>query len=253
MYSILLKLYLLCKKYTIMINSLLLIITSWFIGYANIFLMKCWYCIAMTFLLLLRIPDFIEKKQHHYLFELCYYINILTIIIFICNYDISYIYPFLHGTFITYSLLMKDKFVYNDISKTTSLAIHSFSTIISFNVYWHYKIINMSVLTMKTYLYYLGISLLIYLGWLIPYSIYVYNYNGESITCVKYYNKLKTHEKVNLLHKIYYILVHMIAVFISVSIGIIMMHSYDLNKLLCGIQILSAIIYSNVDQNKLET
>ena len=67
---------------------------------------------------------------------MCYYINIIAIIILTNNWNIHLIYPFLHGPFIFYSLFFKDKFMPTDLSKTTSFALHTFGTIVTNRVYW---------------------------------------------------------------------------------------------------------------------
>lgn len=250
MISKILKIYSYIEKHSITIITIFLTITAWLLGNANLNLLKYWYCFMMSILLIIRIPDFIKKNCYHYFFELCYFLNILTIFILLLNSNLKLTYPFLHGTFICYSLFMKDKFIFDDLSSTTSFALHSFGTIITKKIYWNnINTLSFSELTLKSYLYYLKLSTLIYLTWLMPYCIYAFLYNGNSITSIKHCNRLKSNEHPSLLHKIYYVLVHMLLVFISVSIGIIMMHSYLLDNIFCSIQVLTSLIRGNYTFN----
>jgi len=43
----------------------------------------------MSFLLGIRVSEFIEIKYYHFLVEMCYYINILTMFIVILDMDIE--------------------------------------------------------------------------------------------------------------------------------------------------------------------
>ena len=136
MISKVLKMYSYVEKYSMVIITVFLSITAWLLGNANLNLLKYWYCLLMPILIIMRIPDFIKKKYYHYFFELCYFLNILTIFILLGNADLKITYPFLHGTFICYSLFMKDKFMFDDLSSTTSFALHSFGTIITNKIYY---------------------------------------------------------------------------------------------------------------------
>lgn len=249
MFSLLTKTYSFTIKYSVTLITILFGTTCWLFGNGNINILRLWYCIIMPLLFLLRIPDYIKRKYYHFFYELCYYINILSIIILLLNYDLKIIYPFLHGPLMSYSLL-KDKFSIINLNHATSFALHSFGTIITHKIYWNSQnILNISDLTTKTYFTYLKTCSLIYLTWLIPYCIYIFNYKGITLTSIKYYAKLKENEKPSFINKIYYLSFHIFLFFLSISFGIILMHSYELDTLFCILQMVVSLINGNKNYN----
>jgi hypothetical protein len=248
MFSFLSKIYLQIEKYSLTIITLLFGITCWLFGFGNIDLLRLWYCIIMPILFILRIPDFIKKKYHHFFYEFCYFINILAIIILLFNYNINIIYPFLHGPLLLYSLVLKDKFNLTNLSETTSFALHSFGTIITYKIYWNN--LETTILTLDTYFAYIKKCSFIYLSWFVIYSIYLFYYSGYSLTSLKYFAKLKENEKPNVINKLSYLVVHLILIFISTSFGIVLMHNYKLDKLFCFLQLIISLINGNINYNK---
>ena len=164
------------NKFSSTFIILLISITSWLCGVSNINLLKYWFCLTMPFVLLLRFYDYIKKKYYHFLIELCYFINFLTIYFLIYDIDLKLLFPFLHGTFICYSLFLKDKIILNNMDTTTTFLIHSFSTITTHKIYWSTNnYLTIFSLNVDSFIYYLKKCELLYLTWFIPYIIYAIN------------------------------------------------------------------------------
>jgi hypothetical protein len=221
----------------------ILVTTGWILGHDNDLLIKYWYTIIMSLLLVIRIPDFKKRKYHHFLSELCYFVNLSAIYFMLMELDIKSIYPYLHGPLLLYAIFSGDAFIPHDLSKTTSFALHSFGTIVTRHLYWKSdKILTLNDLTTDTFIHYLKICIGIYLMWFLPYSCYVFCYKGKSLTMIKYTLKLKEEDSVKFIVKVSYLLKHMTMTIFSISIGILLMHWYQLDNFMCGMQILSGII-----------
>ena len=157
--------------------------------------------------------------------------------------DVKPIYPYLHGPLLFYAIFSGDAFIPHDLPKTTSFALHSFGTIVTRHLYWNgSEILTLNNLTIDSYLHYLKICSGIYFLWFIPYSCYVFWYKGKSLTMIKYTLKLKEDDKVTFIIKISYLFKHMILTIFAISIGIILMHWYELDNFMCGMQLCSGII-----------
>lgn len=228
-----------------------LVATGWLLGNNNHLLLKYWYSFIMGILLIMRIPDFKQKKYHHFFSEMCYFVNILAIYFLLMNLDLKPIYPYLHGPLLLYAIVSGDAFIPHDLSKTTSFALHSFGTIVTRRLYWNgSNTLSLDNLSLDSYYYYLSICMVIYFLWFIPYSCYVFCYRGKSLTMIKYTLKLKEEDYVSLITKIIYLLIHMIVTSGAISVGIILMHSNTLDNIMCGVQLASGIVqgsyyYSN--------
>ena len=94
--------------------------------------------------------------------------------------------------------------------------MHTFGTIVTNRVYWKSNFaLSIQNLNFESYLFYLKPVILLYLTWLIPYSIYLFLYKGTKITSVKYYAKLKENEQPSNITKINYLLVHFLLIFLK--------------------------------------
>jgi hypothetical protein len=219
--------------------------TTWLLGKNDHQLLKYWFPIVMIGLLALRIPDFMTKKYHHFLSEMCYYVNIIAIIILINGYDIRYVIPFLHGPLLSYAIFSGDAFVPNDLPRTTSFAIHALGTVISRRLYWSGDAklwLDMNDLISGSFVYYFAVSFLIYLIWFVPYSCYVFWYKGESLTMLRYTLKLHVSEEVSKSTKLRYLFGHMFGTMFSIVLGVILMHNWLLDDIFVGAQILSGFV-----------
>jgi hypothetical protein len=228
-----------------MFLMVLCIATSWLLGKNDHYTLKYWFAIIMGCLLLIRIPDFKKKKYHHFFAELCYYVNVLTMIILLTNIDIRYIFPFLHGPLLIYAVFSGDAFIPHSMPRSTSFALHTFGTVVSRRLLWtgdSSMLLNFDDLFAGTYWTYLQTSIIIYLGWFIPYTCYVFWYNGTSMTMLKYAQKLDIKDQVSTGAKVIYLVKHMILTIIAVSIGIILMHNWILDYIVVAIQIISGFV-----------
>ena len=221
----------------------ILVATGWILGHNNDLLVKYWYVLIMSLLLAIRIPDFKQKKYHHFFSEMCYFVNLLAIYFLLIDYDIKLIYPYLHGPLLLYAIFTGDAFIPHDLSKTTSFALHSFGTIITRHLYWNGNhFLSLNDFTLDSYFHSLKLCVGIYFLWCIPYSFYVFSYRGKSLTMIKYTLKLKENDDVSFTTKISYLFKHMILTILAISIGIVLMHWYELDNLMCGLQLCCGII-----------
>lgn len=223
----------------------LLVTTTWLLGLNDLKLLRYWFAFVMTSLLIIRIPDFRKKKYHHFLSEMCYFVNIFSIIISATNIDIRVVYPFLHGPLLVFAITSADAFIPHDISRTISFAVHTFGTVIFRKIYWNSdpsRMLNFYDLKSWSFKYYMQTSIALYLVWFIPYSIYLFSYNGNSLTMLRWTLKLKPDETITLKTKLKYLFGHMTSTTISLVLGIILMHFYWLDCFAVGMQILSGLV-----------
>lgn len=220
----------------------MVIATAWLLGTDNHDLLRIWFPIGMTALMLIRIPDFIKQKYHHFLGEMCYFVNYITMGMMMMGTDIRIVFPFLHGPLMLYAITSGDGFIPHDLSRTTSFAIHAFGTVVSRRLYWHGNetlLLSLSDLFPNSFVYYLKSSFLIYLVWFLPYSCYVFWYKGKSLTMLRY--TMKT-EEVYITTKIRYLVWHLFNSMFSVSFGILCMHSFAIDSLMVSLQIFNGFL-----------
>ena len=221
----------------------ILVITGWMLGHNDDLLLKYWYAIIMSLLLIMRIPDFKRKKYHHFFSELCYFVNLAAIYFMLMDLDLKPIYPYLHGPLLMYAIFSGDAFIPHDLPKTTSFALHSFGTAVTRHLYRNgNEILSLNDLTIESFLHYLKICTGIYFLWFVPYSCYVFWYKGKSLTMIKYSLKLKENDNVTFMTKVSYLFKHMMLTISSISIGIILMYWYELDNFMCGMQVCCGII-----------
>lgn len=220
----------------------MLITTVWLMGKSNIYLIKCWFAILLSILLTCRIVEYIRSDQYHFLAELCYYINVITIIMVNTDIDIRYIYPFHHGPLLLFCILFRDAFIPHSLPRTISFAIHTFGTIITRKIYWSESSdLWLNEITWESYIYFLTRSMAIYMIWFIPYAIYILTYSGKKITMITYRLRL-SNEKIDKNTRILYLLAHLVGILIALSMGIFLMHNWILNYIAIIIQLLSGLV-----------
>ena len=222
-----------------------IIITTWFLAHDNHKKIKLWYSITLFLLLLFRCISYYRKEYLLHMLEMCYFINLVSIFYVQSNYDIRYIYPFMHGPLMVYSLIYGDAFIPHDLAKTTSYSIHTFGSVITRRLYWNgdSKLwLSWNDLPNNFY-HYLYWCLILYLTWLIPYCIYLYMYDGNMTTMIKYVYRLNKDDIISSKQKIQYICGHMFFIIISLIIGIISMHCWQMNYFIVACQIISGFIH----------
>lgn len=219
--------------------------TAWLCGSNNHTYLRYWYVFTMATLFITRIYSFYRKNYLLYLYELCYAVNIVSMFSVYLNIGIEYVYPFLHGPLIAYSLFFGDALILHDLDKTTSLAVHCFGAIITRRLYWHGDeklTLEFSDLTLESFKQKMLISFLCYSIWAFLYSVFfLFPYNGQGLTMVRYVARLEKYEKIPNFTKIKYIFYHMIYSFCALIIGNLSMYIWQLDYLLITIQIISGI------------
>ena len=221
--------------------------TAWICGHDDHNLLKLWYVFTMFTLFCTRICSFYRKDYMLYLLEMCYVVNIVSMFSVYFNVGIEYVYPFLHGPLIAYSLFYGDALIVHDLDKTTSLAIHAFGAVITRRLYWQGDIItirSLNLLSIESFSKDMLTSFVCYLFWAIPYVLlYLLPYNGNKQTMIKYVAKLKNNDIVTFQMKMQYIFWHMIYVMGALIIGNLTMYCWQLDYLLIFTQVLSGIIH----------
>ena len=220
------------EYFSYMFSICALVATGWLLGNNDHLLLKYWYAFIMSLLMVMRIPDFKQKKYHHFLSEMCYFVNLLAIYFLLMDYDLKPIYPYLHGPLLLYAIASGDAFIPHDLSKTTSFALHTFGTIVTRRLYWN-GLDNLSSNDLSFYSYYAYLKICM--------GIY-FAYKGKSLTMIKYILKLKDEENVRSITKITYLLKHMILTICSISFGIGLMHWKTIDNIMCTLQLCSGIV-----------
>lgn len=167
-------------------------------------------------------------------------------IILLYDYDIKYIYPFLHGPLLIYSITSCDAFIPHSLYRTTSFIIHTFGTVVSRRLYWDGlgETLNMDFKTTDEfyasfYSHFIK-CFMVYLVWFIPYALYVFSYSGSSITMLRYI--LKTEDNVSTYNKLKYLINHLLGTMIGVSLGIVLMHNWKLDYVCVILQIMCGFL-----------
>jgi hypothetical protein len=109
------------RKFISYVFSMILFGTTiWLCAYNDHELLKWWYISIMSLLLIIRIPNFFKRKWHHFLYEMCYFVNIYTFFNFGTGGDIKQVFPFLHGPLMMYAIVFRDAFIPHNFQRSTS-------------------------------------------------------------------------------------------------------------------------------------
>jgi hypothetical protein len=219
----------------------LMCITSWIFGKGDIELIRYWYFFSMCCLLFIRISEFVEINYHHFLIEMCYFINILTMFVVLFNIDIRIVYPFTHGPLLFYCVMFGDAPIPERLSRTITFTIHAYSALVSRKIFWSQFSEFTEYLTFNNFILEFIRAYKIYLIWFVLYSIYLFRYNGKSETMIKYMFKLNRSEQPDIKIKILWIITHMFCIMLTCSFGILVRYNYWLNVFVVSLMLISAI------------
>lgn len=219
----------------------LLCITSWVFGTGNIQLIRFWYVFSLACLLGIRTAEFVEIKYYHFLTEMCYFINIVSMWVVLFDYDIKLIYPFTHGPLLLYCIVFGDAPIPDRLTRVLTFTIHSYSTLVSRKIYWASNYINPPINNFNTFGNELIGAMKIYLVWFIIYSIYLIGYNGNSDTMIKYMFKIDKNTQPSLGLKLLWLGTHFIIILATCAFGIISKYNYWLNIVIVLLMLASGI------------
>jgi hypothetical protein len=225
----------------------LLCITSWIFGYGDLNLIRYWYVFSLGFLIGIRAIEFVEIKYYHFLTEMCYYINIVSIIVVLFDFDIKLIYPFTHGPLLLYCIVFGDAPIPDRLTRVLTFVIHSYSAVVSRKIYWikNYNLTDTNCLiSFETFINELKQSIVIYLAWFIVYSIYLLKYNGKSDTMIKYMFKIDKNTQPSLKLKLLWLAIHFATITITCSFGVITKYNYWFNNFVIIVMLLSGIFHT---------
>lgn len=220
------------------------ILMTWILATNDHKLIKYTYLGIMISLLCFRTISFFRRGFQYYLLEMCYVINIISLFVIALDYDIKIIYPFMHGPLMCYSLIYGDALIFNNLAKTTTYAIHSTGSIVTRRLYWNGDNTTFSLddLTYDSFLLTLKQCMIVYFCWAIPYYIWLFLYNGNMITMVRYMHRVNLEDNVTIYMKVKYIVLHFFGITASLLIGIFSMYCWQFNYLMVGCQIVSGFV-----------
>lgn len=227
--------------YSIPFVITLMCITSWVFGTGDVQLIRYWYVCSMCVLLGLRISEFVEIKYHHFLVEMCYFINVLTMGVVLVGYDVRIIYPFTHGPLLFYCVLFGDAPIPDRLTRVLTFSIHCYSALVTRKIYWCENYDFEQFLTWENFLSEFVISLQIYLVWFIFYSVYLIKYDGKSDNMIKYIFKIDKKTIPSIWTKLLYLVTHFTLVMFTCGLGILFRYNYWINNIVVSLMILSSI------------
>jgi hypothetical protein len=196
----------------------------------------------MCLLLGLRISEFIEIKYHHFLIEMCYYINFITMVVVLMGWDVKIIYSFTHGPLLFYCILFGDAPIPDNLTRTLTFAIHCYSALVTRKIYWTETNDLDQILTWDNFYSEFVLSLKIYMCWFILYSLYLIKYNGKSDNMIRYIFKIDKQTIPRIQTKLLYLLTHFCAIVTTCSFGILFRYNYWVNNFVVGLMILSSLV-----------
>jgi hypothetical protein len=222
----------------------LLCITSWIFGYGDLNLIRYWYVISLGSLIGIRAMEFVEIKYYHFLTEMCYYINVISIIVVLFDFDIKLIYPFTHGPLLLYCIIFGDAPIPDRLTRVLTFVIHSYSALVSRKIYWTKNYYLLETNNLETFIKEIKQSITIYLLWFMVYSIYLLKYNGKSNTMIKYMFKIDKNIQPSIKLKLLWLITHFATIILTCSFGIITKYNYWLNNFVIIIMLLSGIYHT---------
>jgi hypothetical protein len=229
------------NHYSVPFVVTLMCITSWIFGYGNIQLIRYWYVFSMCLILGIRISEFVEIKYHHFLIEMCYYVNILTMYVVLMNYDIRIVYPFTHGPLLFYCVIFGDAPIPDRLSRVITFAVHCYSALVSRKIYWSENFFLGQHITWDDFIVEIVRTFKIYFVWFLFYSVYLLKYNGNSDNMIRYIFKIDKQTIPSIKTKLLYLLIHITTIMLTCSIGILFRYNYLVNIFAIGLMILSSI------------
>ena len=236
------------KNYVIYLYLMFeIMMTVWLCGYNDQKLLKYWFVFTLSTMLITRIYSFYRKGYLLFMLEFCYAVNIASMFLIFFDFGLVWIYPFLHGPLMLFSLLSGDALILHDLDKSTSFAVHVFGSVITRRLYWNGPIgnsINMSIISANLVFTQLIVLIGLYMCWLVPYTIfYMIPYNGPRLNMIKYMEKIKNNNEVTFKMKMIYIIKHAVGVIFGLMIGIFSMYCWQFNSVTVALQISAGIIH----------
>lgn len=219
----------------------LLCITSWVFGTGDIQLIRLWYVFSLACLLIIRGMEFVEIKYYHFLTEMCYFINVVSMWVVLFDYDIKLIYPFTHGPLLLYCIAFGDAPIPDRLTRVLTFTIHSYSALVSRKIYWASNYINPPINNFNTFGNELIGAMKIYIVWFIIYSIYLIGYNGKSDTMIKYMFRIDKNTQPSLGLKLLWLGTHFIIILTTCAFGVISKYNYWWNILIMMVMLVSGI------------
>ncbi len=161
---------------------LLLVIFSYLVGKTDNDNLINFYILSIQILYSLRFYDFYIKSYLLFFLEFCYVVSASFAVMIYYKLDITPIIPFINSVLILSSIIYGDAIVQNNLTRSTSCAIHELAAIVAYVLYWYGD--NIIVYNYDNYWNRYKNCIRIYLCWFIPYMFYMFTH--EKI--LKYFN-----------------------------------------------------------------
>jgi len=127
-------------------------------------------------LMILRFLTYHKNNFHYFMLDFCYYMQLWTLIVlFAFPKDISLFKVYFglsNGPLIMATVMWKNKLVFHDLDKITSLFIHMFPSLLTYTIRWHTDLFtNVSANDERIHLFEIGYMLLFYVLWQVLYVL----------------------------------------------------------------------------------
>eukprot|EP00039_Didymoeca_costata_P011932 m.170028 g.170028 ORF g.170028 m.170028 type:complete len:481 (+) comp15334_c1_seq5:349-1791(+) len=98
-----------------------------------------WFCIIMPPLLIVRIFSYRKKNWHYFLYDFCYFVNILTFlaVVFDVTWMKQLVFIYANGPICYAILVWRNNMVFHSVEQITSVFIHGFPALLTYCWRWH--------------------------------------------------------------------------------------------------------------------
>jgi hypothetical protein len=230
--------------FTLVYTISTLILTIFFLGSSNIFALRVLYPFTCGLTLLFRIEEFYRKGFILFFVELCYFLFVWTAVAVACGFDVRYVYPFLQGPLIWFSLINGESYSFHNLNRVTSFIIHNFGAFVTCCIYLNYdddKIFHIRDIRTNFYPYF-KICMIIFACWYFCFSVFLFGYNGTEITLLRHKFKVPKDEQTPLKLKLQYFFGYPILMVLGLCFGIVSMHVKEITYAMFVLSISFAII-----------
>jgi hypothetical protein len=188
---------------------------------------------------------FIVKKCPLFFLELCYFVWVWSVVVIAMGANVRYIYPFIHGPLILFTLIDGEAYVFDSMNKVTSVMLHNFSSVVVCTMYVNSNDFAGMEKLSDNFLYYFTYSIAIFGTWYIPYSIHLFCYHGTGKTLLRHKFVSDKTKPTPLKLKIIYCICYLVAMIGAICFGIVSMHCIILTYTMISASLISIIFHTS--------
>ncbi len=228
--------------FTFVYTMVTLIVLIWFLGTANTIGLRILFPITGGIMLIMRVEEFYRKKYMLFFMELCYFVFVWSIIGVVGNYDIKYVYVFLHGPLIWFSIINSEAYAPHNLNKVTSYVIHNFGALITCCIYLN----GDDILTLRdlpyNFFHYFAISLIIFGCWYVSFTIFLFTYTGTGMILLRHRLKIQKDQPTPFEIKVKYSVIYLVALIFGLAFGVLSLHCKEITIAMIILSILSGLL-----------